>query len=140
MYDLINLKNDKSDRRVENMMMRIFNCIKENNPDYVVIEDVALQKNPATLIMLSRLQGAIIGFCEFNGIPYEIMKPPSWRKILGFKQGKGEERLDLKKQAIEYVQNKYSLKLQDDVCESICIGDACRISMELKERCKNNGK
>lgn len=133
-YDLINLKDEDEDRRVESMMLKICECIKKNKPDFVVIEDIALQRNPATLIMLARLQGAIIGYCVFNCIPYDIMKPPNWRKVLGFKQGRGIQRSQLKKQAIEYVHDKYGLTLQDDICESICIGDAYLISAETEER------
>lgn len=136
MYDLINLKDEDEEHRVETMMIKICDYIKKNKPDFVVIEDIALQRNPATLIMLARLQGAIIGYCEFNRIPYDITKPPNWRKVLGFKQGRGIKRPQLKKQAIEYVRDKYGLTLQDDICESICIGDAYLISAETEERSK----
>lgn len=132
MYDLINLKNEDEERRVETMMKKICEAIKKYKPDFVVIEDIALQRNPATLIILARLQGAIIGYCEFNCIPYNIIKPPNWRKVLGFRQGRGIKRPQLKKQAIEYVRNKYGLTLQDDICESICIGDAYLILTETE--------
>lgn len=135
-YDLITLKGEDEEHRVETMMIKICEYIKKNKPDFVVIEDIALQRNPATLIMLARLQGAIIGYCEFNRIPYDITKPPNWRKVLGFKQGRGIKRPELKKQAIEYVHEKYGLDLQDDICESICIGDAYLISAETEERSK----
>ena len=77
------------------MRQMIQSRIKNNRPDLVVIEDVALQSSPKTLIQLAQLQGAIMGVCELNNIPYEIIKPSEWRKILGFKQGRAK-RAELK--------------------------------------------
>lgn len=126
MYDLIDLEREKVNipERIYVMVDRICKFIRKNKPDMVVFEDVAMQTNPSTLILLSRLQGAIIGCCRVNKIPHDILKPPSWRKALGFKQGQGMKRRELKKQAVEYIQNTYNLKLKEDVCEAICIGDA----------------
>lgn len=126
LYDIINLEKEKVDisDRVYVMIARICRFIYKTKPDYVVFEDVAMQSNPATLILLSRLQGAIIGYCIMNNISYEILKPPNWRKMLGFKQGAGVKRPQLKKQAVEYVKGKYGLKLSEDICEAVCIGDA----------------
>lgn len=125
-YDVVNLEKEKIDipNRVYVMIDRVCELIHKEQPDCVVFEDVALQSNPATLILLARLQGAIIGCCRENKIVYSIIKPPNWRKALGFKQGSGIKRPQLKKQAAEYVLNKYGLKLGEDVCEAVCIGDA----------------
>ncbi len=110
--------------RVYVMIKRICGYIRKYAPDSVVIEDVALQSNAATLILLARLQGAIIGYCLVNNMPCAILKPPNWRKILGFNQGQGIKRNNLKKQAVNYVKSNYGLKLSVDVCEAVCIGDA----------------
>lgn len=126
MYDLIDLEKEKVDisERVYVMIDRICGVIHKQNPDYIVFEDVVLQTNPATLILLARLQGAIIGYCRLCKIPYVIFRPSNWRKTLGFKQGKGVKRPELKRQAKKYVQTKYGLSLSEDVCEAVCIGDA----------------
>lgn len=126
LYDLIDLEKEKVDisERVCVMINRICSLIHKQKPDCVVFEDVAMQSNPATLILLARLQGAIIGYCLVHRIPYSILKPPNWRKALGFKQGKDVKRPELKKQAKEYVKSKYGLSLKEDVCEAVCIGDA----------------
>lgn len=126
MYDLIDLDKEKVDipERIYVMVDRICGFILKNKPDCVVLEDVAMQSNPATLILLSRLQGAIIGCCRVNRIPFDILKPPTWRKALGFRQGQGIGRRELKKQAKEFVLENYGLKASEDVCEAICIGNA----------------
>ena len=126
LYDLIDLGKEKVDisERIYVMVDRICKIILKNKPDCVVLEDVAMQSNPATLILLSRLQGAIIGCCRVNKISFDILKPSNWRKTLGFRQGQGIKRPELKKQAVEFVKNNYGLKLSEDVCEAICIGNA----------------
>ena len=75
-HSLIDLSKIK-DPLERSMMMRqmIQSRIKNNLPDLVVIEDVALQRSAKTVIQLAQLQGAIIGACDIFGIPYEIIKP-----------------------------------------------------------------
>lgn len=125
-YDLITLEKCKGDmlERVDIMINELCKAITTYKPDYVVFEDVALQSNPSTLILLARLQGAIIGHCISYDIPYTILKPPTWRKTLGFNQGKEIKRPQLKKQAVEYVKNSFGLSLKEDICEAVCIGEA----------------
>ena len=75
-HSLIDMSKTK-DPAERSMMMRqmIQSRIKNNSPDLVVIEDVALQSSAKTVIQLAQLQGAIIGVCDIFGIPYEIIKP-----------------------------------------------------------------
>ncbi|MCM1062840.1 MAG: hypothetical protein NC452_21580 [Eubacterium sp.] len=140
LHDLIDLDKEKVDipERIYVMVDRICGYIQRIKPDFVVFEDVAMQSNPSTLILLSRLQGAIIGYCRVNRIPYDILKPPNWRKALGFKQGQGIKRPQLKKQAVEYVKTIYGLSLSEDVCEAVCIGDAFLKIKYSEKRGKNH--
>lgn len=55
--------------------------------------------------------------CEFIGAS-------SWRAALKIKQGRGIKRESLKQQDIQYVQNKYNIKVNDDEADAICIFDA----------------
>lgn len=106
------------------MCSAIHELIQDNSPDYVVLEDVALQTNPSTLTTLARIQGAIIQSLLIYKIPYNIYKPSSWRKVLCFSQGRGIARKELKKQAIQYVKDKFNIDAKEDICEAICIGQA----------------
>ena len=106
------------------MIKTIGDYIFNNKPDYVVFEGVSLQTNVSTLLLLAQIQGAIMQTCVLNNIPHIIYKPTTWRKILGFNQGKNIKRPKLKKQAKEFVENKYNLKLKEDICDAICIGEA----------------
>lgn len=75
-HSLIDLSKtkDPSERRAV-MRQMIQSRIKNNHPDLVVIEDVALQSSAKTVIQLAQLQGAIIGACEMFNVPYEILRP-----------------------------------------------------------------
>ncbi len=115
------------------MIKRIHNQIVENNVDYVVFEDVSLQTNVSTLILLAQIQGAIINTCVMNNICYSVYRPTFWRSKLGFKQSRNVKRPELKQQAKDYVYNKYGLKLKEDLCDAICIGEAFIIENNKKE-------
>ena len=106
------------------MCLALHKLIQENSPDYVVLEDVALQSNPSTLITLARIQGAIIQSLLIYKITYNIYKPSSWRKVLCFSQGRGIARKELKSQAIKYVKDNFNIDTKEDICEAICIGQA----------------
>ena len=122
-------------QRVEQMILSVLLLIKEKCPDVVVIEDVALQRNAAVLIMLSRIQGAILGHCFEKGIVSVIYKPSQWRSMLGFIQGGKVKRADLKKQAMDFVMEHYGREVAEDEADAICIGCAfaCALTNEAGE-------
>lgn len=124
-YNIIDLSKQKDlEIRFHTMCNELHKLIQDNSPDYVVLEDVALQSNPSTLTTLARIQGAIIQSLLIYKIPYSIYKPSSWRKVLCFNQGRGIARKELKKQAIQYVKDKFNIETKEDTCEAICIGQA----------------
>lgn len=124
-YDLIDLHKDKNvEHRLPIMIKEINNYIVENAPDCVVFEDISLQTNVSTLVLLAQLQGAIMQTCIMNNIEYHTLKSSSWRKMLGFRQGRNIKRPELKQQAKDFVKIKYELELKEDICDAICIGEA----------------
>lgn len=124
-HSLIDLSKMKdADERRATMRHMIQSRIKNNHPDLVVIEDVALQSSAKTVIQLAQLQGAIIGACEMFNIPYEILRPSEWRKTLGFKQGRQIKRPELKQQAIDYVAEHYGEVVSSDEADAMCIAKA----------------
>lgn len=122
-YYIIDVSKENKEFRSQKMISQLHDTITGLKPDHIVFEDVALQTNISTLILLARIQGAIISSSLANKIPYSIYKPTSWRKILMFNQGR-EARKELKKQAINYVNTVYDLTVKEDIAESICIGVA----------------
>lgn len=124
--ELIDCDNSKLSpaERFEKMCRAVQDVIDMVKPDFVVMEEVAMQTNAHALITLSRLQGVIISACFQSKIEFYIYPPSSWRKELGFQQGKGHSRKDLKKQAIAYCKEHHGVDLDEDRADAVCIGDA----------------
>ena len=120
-----------SDRRIGEMGLEICEKIQELKPDCVIIENVQQQAGVATVILLSRLQGFILGWCYAHNVRIEIIGPSQWRSTLSFRQGAGVKRKELKAQSIEYVKSNYRLDVSEDEAESICINDGARIKYSL---------
>lgn len=114
---------DASERHKQ-MDIRTVDLLKEVQPDFVVIEDMYLGKNVASLKTVSQSRGLIMGYCHYHNIGIELMMPTAWRKLLKMVQGKDTKRADLKKQAQAYVQDHFDLKATQDEADAICIGCA----------------
>ena len=119
-------KSDEYWIRLQFMRNKIERMIKTYDPDYVVIEGIAMQRDQQALIKLGQLQGVIMGASFSNNIPVDILLPTHWRKLNGFKQGGGVKRADLKKQAFDMVQECYHLipPPTEDEADAIAIGVA----------------
>ena len=128
-YGVINKSKVKdTPERIRSMFLDITQKIQDINPDKVIVEEVQQQASPATSMMLSQLEGMIIGYAYEHNIPVESAKPVCWRKSLGFQQGKNVKRSELKEQAKIYVKNAYGIDTDsDDMADAICIGTSMTI-------------
>lgn len=106
------------------MIRNIITLLDHYSPTVVYIEDTTLQRNVKTLKELSQLQGIIIGYCKSRNVDIQIITPSKWRKQLGFKQGAGVKRQDLKKQCFKWVKENLGLEKSEDEIEAIGIGAA----------------
>ena len=52
------------------------------------------------------------------------MQASEWRKKLGIKTGRSIKREALKQADINFVQQKYNITANDDVCDAICLYSA----------------
>ena len=110
--------------RFDRMSKNIISLLDNYSPIVIYIEDTALQKNAKTLKELSQLQGVIIGYCKAKNIDIQIITPSQWRKQLGFKQGAGIKRKELKEQCFNWVKENLNLERSEDEVEAIGIGAA----------------
>lgn len=122
--------NTPMDERFAIMTRGICQIIADEDADCVAIEDVQQQVNKQTFKHLARLQGAIIGYCCVHDIPCLIYPATTWRKKLGFSQGKGIRREGLKVQAIQYVKDNVHRNVNNDEADAICIGLAVFTGIE----------
>lgn len=118
-------KIKNSDIRIAEMNEAICKKINELHPDLVIIEGIQNQSSTATVILLARLQGMILGYCYANHIRTEILGPSTWRSKLRFKQGSGVKRDALKKQAMDYIASEFLVdNIEIDEAEAMCIAVA----------------
>ena len=128
-YGLIDKSKMKdAAERMKEMYFEIVAKISQFDPEVVVVENVQQQVSPATTIMLSQLEGMIIGYLYEHDITVLNSNPPTWRSKLGFKQGGSVKRQDLKAQSVKYVLDTYGIDIKsDDITDAICIGTAMNI-------------
>lgn len=115
------------DIRFIEMAKKIYNALEKYNPSKVYIEEAASTRNAIVQRFLVRLQGIVFAWKLFNECEVILYRPQMWRKACDIKQGRNVKRSELKKQAIDFVKNKFEVIVNDDVAEAICIGVAANI-------------
>lgn len=125
-HDVIDLSKEKDvENRTDLMGLKIMKNLFTLSPSIVYVERPRGRNNPETLRKLTTIVGMIRGFCIYNGIYFEEITPTEWRKVLGFKQGKGVKRDEEKEQSIDFVRDNYGIAVKtDDESDAICIGTA----------------
>ena len=123
MIDMTKSKLDTDQRSFE-MAKALWKVIKKYQPDHLVLEETQQQSNVKTVIILSRLQGMVIGYAEAHKVKTHIVQPTKWRATLGYSQGPKVKRAELKQQSIDYVKDNLGLDLPEDQAEAVCEGIA----------------
>lgn len=113
-------------KRIIKMRDQLSKIIKDNKIDKIIMEQVRPEYNSHTNKVLMWLQAiVVVAAYEVNSkIQYEFIGASTWRAALKIKQGRGIKRESLKSQDIQYVQDKYNIKANDDQADAICIFDA----------------
>lgn len=125
-HDCITANSKDVIKRIIKMRDQLSKVIKDNKIDKIIMEQVRPEYNSHTNKILMWLQAVIIiAAYEINpNIEYQFIGASTWRAILSMKQGRGIKRETLKPQDIQYVQDKYNIKVNDDQADAICIFDA----------------
>lgn len=123
LIDMSKSKLDTNERSFE-MAKAIWRVIKQYKPQHLVLEETQQQSNVKTVIILSRLQGMIIGYAEAHKVNTHILQPTRWRSALQFAQGPKVKRAELKQQSIDYVKEHFGIDRTEDECEAIAEGVA----------------
>ena len=114
----------ETDARSFEMAKAIWNVLKHYKPDHLILEETQQQSNVKTVIILSRLQGMIIGYAAAHGVKTHIVQPSKWRAALQFVQGPKVKRAELKQQSLDYVKEHVGRELPEDESEACCLGIA----------------
>lgn len=115
-------KNTDTASRSKQMGVALGEIIAKVKPDMVIIEEVQQQSNVSSVILLARIQGMLLGYAASHDIETQILEPTKWRSILGYQQGRGVKREELKQQSINYVKEHLGFdNFSEDRCEACCI-------------------
>ena len=113
-------------KRIIKMRDSIAQLIKDNQIVKIVMEEVRPEYNSHTNKILMYLQASVVLMAyEINPkIEFQFLGASEWRARLKMRQGRGIKLDQLKPQDINYVQQKYGIKVNDDEADAICIFDA----------------
>lgn len=120
-YGLIQKNDNNRYKRIEKMIDEIVFRIKENNINYVVIEDVFLKtddtKNVSVLIALSNIQGVLLYHLSKMGIKYELVSPSVWKSHFGILKTRTVGKIS----AINMIKDITGINMQEDTAEATAI-------------------
>ena len=109
----------------------IINKVQEWNIDTIAFEDIQLQtsvgNNVKTFKVLANVYGVVLMTAVELNKNYEVIPSSTWKSTL---QIKGRTRLEQKRNAQEFVLQRYNIKATQDECDSICIG-TCMIKTKI---------
>lgn len=113
-------------KRIVKMRDSIANLLKFNKISKIIMEEVRPEYNSHTNKILMYLQASVVIMAyEINPqTEFEFFGASQWRAKIKIKQGRGIKRNQLKPQDVNYVQQKYGIKVNDDEADAICILDA----------------
>lgn len=121
----LTFNNPDLGERLCGLRKKIIEMIEEYQIDEVVFEDIQLQadvgNNVSVFKILAEVFGVVYQLCTEYKIPSRTILATSWRSILKIP---GYKRNEQKRNAQEYVNNKYNIKCTQDEADAICIGTA----------------
>lgn len=135
-YGKLDFKKEKdSMSRLSEMVYAIEDIIEKYNPKCIIIEDILITMNANTARVLLSLQTIIELYCHRKNIECIKYRTTKWRKILGLSNSPKLKRADKKKEALDFINNKLNLNLDnDDTSDAICLGLAYIIERNINER------
>lgn len=114
------LNDENAELRLVQFRQEIQNLINKYQPDIVIYEDIQEQNNIQTFKVLAEIYGILTELLMELQLPHQSILASSWKSALGIK---GKARAEQKRNAANYVINKYNIKVSQDTADAICIGD-----------------
>lgn len=122
-YGKIKLEDEEIGPRLVVLRNEIKRLIDENNITIVAFEDIQMQasvgNNVKTFKVLANVFGVILELCEELQLKYKVVSSNTWKSTLKIK---GKNRTEQKKNAQNYVQERYNVQCTQDEADAICIG------------------
>lgn len=123
-------------KRIYKITEEIKLLLLNHQVDKIILEEVRTDgiygANSKVWKALAQLQ-ASINFMIYNNFPnisIEYIYPSSWRKNCGIHTGRGIKREALKEADINFVKQKFGIEVNDDIADSIGIGQSYIITQD----------
>lgn len=127
-YSVFDYKREKDiQERIDFQIKEFIELFKKEKPDICYVENTWNKSNVETTKALTNIIGAIRCLCIGHKCGFNLILPSTWRSVIGIDGGKNIKRDEFKKRAIEWVKKKYSIDVEDDEAEAICIAYAGNI-------------
>ena len=125
-YKCITASSTDIIKRITKIIKELFEYIEQNPIDKVVLEEVRPETgtNLNTYRALMWMQAAIAFMLHenFPRVKLEYVYPSEWRTACGIKTGRGVLRAEQKEYDIQFVRDKYSINVNDDIADAIGLG------------------
>ena len=105
--------------RLDKFAHKITQLIRDYEINELAFEEIQLQQNVDTFKKLAMVYGVTMYIAEHLHIPYEIISSNTWKSKCGIKKTTREPE---KKQAQQFVQEKYGIKVTQDEADATCLG------------------
>ena len=104
--------------------------VQEWNIDTIAFEDIQLQSSVGNNVKTFKVLANVYGVVQMTAVQlnknYKVIQSSTWKSKL---QIKGRTRPDQKRNAQQFVLQKYGVKATQDECDAICIG-TCASSVQ----------
>lgn len=122
-YGVISCSDIKDNElRFESMCKRIIELLNHYHPRIISAELTTPTRNAVTQRKLTMLLGVIYGWCIEHDCECIFYRATEWRSLISSHYPKKRE--ELKQWAIQQVNDKYHIQVNDDTAEAILIGQA----------------
>lgn len=118
------------EKRLIDFQEQVKNKYKKFKCDCIAFEDIQLQLgNVDTFKKLAYCQAMILDYCGKNKIPYMILAPSHWRKVIkeNFGISFGKKRQEQKDIALAFAENHANTKMSFDSADAYCLALAATI-------------
>ena len=126
-YECISATDNDAFARIKKMVSRIKNIYEAWEVTNVIMEDVIpedVRHNQNVFKILHYLQALTVLMLHEYNQKVEFFVSSEWRKKCGIRTGRGITREMVKAADIKFVKDNYSIDVNDDVADAICIGYA----------------
>jgi hypothetical protein len=106
-----------------------YSLLKELNPECILLEEVHSYPGQSSVATFTfgESYGVIKTLIAISGIRYKKVSPQAWQKLIGFKNPKGTEYAERKKNLYSFAKQLFpGSEFNKSQCDSILIALACR--------------